>query len=62
MGKQQQQGNSRLLQGDCDEDQAQIGGCGVGEGPLDIHLSDRHQGTSQGTNCAHHQQHINSKR
>ena len=62
MGKQQQQGNSRLLQGDCNENQAQIGGCGVGEGPLDIHLGDRHQGTSQGADCAHHQQHINRQR
>ena len=57
MGEQQQQGHGRLLQGDGDEDQAQIGGGGIGKGALEIHLGEGHQGTGNGADRAHHQQH-----
>ena len=62
MGKEQQQGQQGLLQGDRQEHQPQIGGGPVGESALEVHLGDGHQGAAEGADRAHNQQHIDRHR
>ena len=57
MGVKQQQGQNRHLQGNRDEHQAEIGRCGIRQGPLDINLGNGHQRSTDRTDRADHLQH-----
>ena len=62
MGEQEKQRQQGLLERDGQKHQSQIGGGAIGEGALEIHLGDGHQGTADGTDRAHHHQHFDRHR